>query len=46
MWEAAFPVGAWGVFFLVINVALKLQGAHDAPNFITQKDMKCIGESL
>lgn len=32
-----FHMEVWGLAF-VINVALKLQGVHHAPNFITQED--------
>lgn len=41
MREVAFQMEACFLFFfLVINVALELQGVHDAPNFITQEDMR------
>lgn len=37
VWELAFQMEVW---FFVINVAFKLQGVHDAPNFITQEDVE------
>lgn len=43
--RGAFPcVGGYlshgSLFFFVINVAPKLQGVHDVPNFITQEDVE------